>query len=486
MHKFRSLLVFCALVSGACCGEASAQNRLFGTYYGGEGIEHAGKSATDAAGNVYLTGNTESEVGLVTPDGFDTNLQGISAAFVAKFDPNGKLVWATYYGDGATTSGNDIGLDMFGNVYVLGNTTCPSSDLATPGAYDSSCQGSHEMFLVKFDPQGQRLWGTYIGGPDNEYSAALSVSPPGNVYLIGTTDSPQGIVPALSTDPTFGGVRDAVIAKFSPHGQLRWARYYGGTSSDQGLDIACRAFAIGAGDVCYVTGKTSSASGIATAGAHDPIYAAGNSDAYLARIDGSIGTLVWGTYYGGASRDDGLGVVVDSGLNAYIAGFTFSTNSMASANAFDTSYSNDGKTDLFLAKFTSSGVRVVGTYYGSPQQELFQDLAIDTNGSIYVLGTVEAEGGFATPGAYDPTFNGQYDALFAKFDSMLVRKHATYYGGSGFEMGGGGSGGLAITPSNQIYLYGTTGSSGSIATPGAHKTVPEETESFLVKFAPWL
>lgn len=488
MHSlFRHFLIFTALISifSACPREGLAQNRIWGTYYGGEGSEWASKIATDSAGNAYVTGKTESKVGVVTPNAFDTSLDGISGAYVAKFDPSGKPVWATYYGDSSQTQGTDIGLDVYGNVYVLGNTSCPSNGLATVGAYDSVCQGAQEMFLVKFDSQGKRLWGTYFGGANAEYSDALSVSPAGDVYLIGNTDSPQGIVPMSSPDSSFGGDRDSVIAKFSSQGKLYWARYYGGIGFERGADIACKTFALGVPEVCYITGQTTSGSGIATPGTHDTVYAVGNSDAYLARIEGNSGALVWGTYYGGNGRDDGLAVVVDSNLNAIIGGFTFSSDSIASGNGFDKAYTGDGRTDLFLAKFTPSGARLVGTYYGGTNQELFYDMAIDANNKIYVLGSVEVDSGLPTAGAYDATFNGQYDVILAKFDSVLVRLRATYYGGSYFEMGGGSSGGVSVSPSNQIYLYGTTGSDNSIATPGAFKTIPQGSESFLVKFSQW-
>ncbi len=251
MFLAKHVLVVGSIVSALASytPESKAQMRLWGTYYGGSVIETVRKVAVDAGGNIYAVGATMSPNGIATPNGFDSikepspNMEfPETSGYIAKFNTNGVLIWATYYGDSGTTHVHlfDLGLDASGNVYVLGKAECPASGLATAGAFKSQCEGSTDMYLAKFDPAGKRLWGTYFGGTGSDLPGGLSVTPSGAVYLIGSTSS-QGIASMQSPDKTLRGDQDAVIARFTTQGTLLWTRYFGGDGYESGFDIACRA-----------------------------------------------------------------------------------------------------------------------------------------------------------------------------------------------------------------------------------------------------
>lgn len=474
--------------------EAFGLTRDWGTYYGGTGIDHISKVTTDQAGNVYVVGYTGSANNIIPPNkinlAFDPSLEAQYEAFVAKFNTQGVLQWATYYGD-ANTYGVAIAVDDFGGVYVTGSVNCPSQALATVGAHDISCDGASDMFLVKFNANGQRIWGTYLGGEGMDSANSIAVvtktSVPGNVYLIGRTDSKQGIVSfgIPSEDATLAGTTDAVIARFNAYGKLQWARYFGGSQVDEGRDIACKNYIPNVGEGCYIIGRTQS-TGLATNGAWDTTLS-GTSDAFLAKLSGYTGKILWSTYYGGSSYDDGISVVIGANLHVYIGGDTYSTDAMATLNAFQTTLSGQDLNDSFLARFNPDGMRQWGTYFGAPNDDDLLDLAIDVNNNLYVAGRSmwNLNNELASPNAYDGTFNGDVDAVLAKFNSVGTRLWSTYYGGSPDKgTGSEGAAGIAIDAQNRVYVGGFSGAPNAIASPGAHQTQQsgDVYDGMLIKF----
>lgn len=142
----------------------SAQNyRLWATYYGGADQDAGYKISTDASGNVYMTGQTSSATGIATAGAFQNTYGGGVDAYLVKFDGAGNRLWATYYGGSGADFGYGVKTDAAGNIYLTGYTES-TSGIATVGAHQTVYGGSNDAFLVKFDSNGNRLWGTYYGG----------------------------------------------------------------------------------------------------------------------------------------------------------------------------------------------------------------------------------------------------------------------------------------------------------------------------------
>lgn len=142
-------------------------------------------------------------------------------------------------------------------------------------------------------------------------------------------------------------------------------------------------------------------------------------------------------------------------------------------------YHSGGGSDAFLAKFSSSGVRIWGTYYGGMDRDEGYSCVVDPSGYVYLAGTTRS-GGMASYGAHQTTKEGTEDAFLVKFDSNGIRQWATYYGGTFNETALA----CALSGSDAVYLTGLTSSSNNIATPAAY---PEThaggvVEAFLVKF----
>jgi hypothetical protein len=462
--------------------------RLWGTYYGGTGIDYGYSCATDASGNVYMVGNTESNTGTViaTVGAHQTSNGGGFNAFLVKFNSSGVRQWATYYGGSGYNDGIGCSVDLNNNVFLAGTATSSEPALVTIGAHQTIQGGNSDAYLVKFNSAGVRQWGTYYGGTGNEGLNDCKTDAAGNVYITGYTTSSSGISIATvgSHQNSNGGTDDAYLVKFNSAGVRQWGTFYGGSGYEAGNGCS-----IDASGNIYLIGNTTSTSGtvIATAGSHQSLHGGSSYDAFLVKFN-AAGVRQWGTYYGGNGDDvaGGFGASsIDVSGNIYFTG----RSSTASGSAIATSGSHQenyggGAFDAYLVKFNGAGVRQWGTYYGDLGFDNGISCSSDALGFVYVAGnTTSSASAIATAGDYQPTFGGgTNDAFLTKFNNAGVRQWGTYYGGSGSDTG------ISCTSdvNGNIYFSGYTDSNTGldIATSGTHQASygGGSYDAFLVKF----
>lgn len=406
----------------------------------------------------------------------------LSSAFA--FSQNSRQ-WGTYYGGTRTDIGFNSAADKFGNVYLIGYTQDTSSLTFTSGGFQNTYGGgNNDAFLVKFDSNGNRLWATYYGGSGDDQGYAVTTDSNGDVYIAGFTNSPANIATAGSHDATYGGgTYDGFIAKFNASGARQWGTYYGASNSAYPQSLAVDPN----GDI-YVAGYTSDnlAGSIATPGAHQTVYGGGNYDAFLAKFT-AAGVRLWGTYYGGSGSEgvtppatvpgDNVGITVDAAGNPYLCGFTSSTAGIATPGAIQTAYA--GATDAFLVKFTSSGTRLWGTYYGDAFQDEGRSVAVHGN-NVYLSGRTASTSNIATLGSYQDTYGGgSFDSFLSRIDTSGNLIWTTYYGGTVQEWG------LSVTTDleGNIYQAGRSSSTASIASADGHQTTfGGNIDAYVVKF----
>ena len=415
------------------------------TYYGGTGFDMGTNVATDASGNVYLAGSTNSAVGIALSGFSNTYGGGVSDAFLVKFNSSGTRLWATYYGGVGTDYGYGVVTDASGNVYLSGNTAS-ASNIAS-GGFQNSISWPWDAFLVKFNSAGIRQWATYYGYQGTEDGNSLATDASGNVYLAGSTSSLLNIASG-GFQNVYGGGSDAYLVKFDPTGTRLWATYYGGTGSDAGNSVATDV----SGNV-YLAGSTTSLSNIASGGFQNT-HGGVSTNPFLVKFNSS-GNRLWATYYGGTGQDAGTAVATDGLGNVYLAGQVLSTTGIASGG-FQNIHGG-GSSDCFLAKFNSSGSRLWATYYGGSTFDVNSHIATDRNNNVYLM--MEAEDQPTDPNLIDvcasqPVFNGNSptdpfafnagqgpeDQIIVKFSPSGQKLCATYLGGVGeddLENGGG-------------------------------------------------
>ncbi|MEX1193295.1 MAG: SBBP repeat-containing protein, partial [Brumimicrobium sp.] len=383
------------------------------------------------------------------------------------------LLWSTYYGGDAPEEGNSTVTDELDNVFISG-TTSSASNIATVGAHQGTFNdGFYDAFLIKFDGNGNRIWGTYYGGDDVDYSNSCDYSN-GNVYISGGTSSSNNI--ALNGHQnSFGGNEDAFLVKFNSNGIREWATYYGGDSNTQEHAYSCSTDDLGN---VYLVGQTGSQNNISTPGSHQPNLVLGQSpspvDGFLAKFDGD-GNRLWGTYYGGDLNDEIRSVdVSEDGNLVFISGYTASDNNIATSGTHQTV--NGGVNDSFLAKFNSDGIRQWGTYFGGNDNDRAYSCSIESfvskiNSStnelyIYMTGETESANNISTSGSHQDNFGGGFsDGFLAKFNNDGLIEWSTYFGGSADDI----SRSCYADNKGKIYVTGNTSSDNNISTPNSYQ-----------------
>ncbi len=384
-------------------------------------------------------------------------------------DPPTRL-WGTYYGGSSTDIGYATFADVNGNSYITGYTYS-TNNIATSGAHQTSLSTTPDAFLVKFNSDGVRQWGTYYGGSSSDYGYAVTADANGYVYITGYTYSSNNIATSNGHQPTLSTTPDGFLVQFNSSGVRQWGTYYGGTSTD----IVYAACSDNSGNV-YITGYTYSTTNIATSNGHQPSIST-TPDAFLVKFNTS-GVRQWGTYYGGTSTDYGWGCGCDGDNNVFLGGYTYSSNNIATSNGFQTTLNTTP--DGFLVKFNSSGVRQWGTYYGGNSTDIGYGVAADANGNSYLCGYTYSTNNIASSNAHQTSLGGYMDAFVVKFNSDGSRAWGTYYGGTDYDYGYGG---VAADPNGNVYLSGYTYSYNNIATSDAYQSsMYTPYDGFLVMF----
>jgi gliding motility-associated-like protein len=415
------------------------------------------------------------------------DIKNVDASQSLIIDPLVRL-WGTYYG------GTDLDAfwyclsDAANNVYASGLAES-LNNIASVGAYQTVYGGAGSSFwqgdamLVKFDPNGVRLWGTYFGGAGSDFTHMLHIDLAGDISLVGMTSTTNSAVMATpgAHQTLFGGGTswgDAFVAKFDVSGSRIWSTYYGGTGDEWAIGISGDA----TGNL-YISLESSTPSGpaIASPGAYQ-ISSGGGMDAVLAKFN-SAGVRQWGTFYGGTGFDNALGCATDAAGNTYIVGQTASPNAIASPGSHQTGFG--GFNDGYIAKFDPSGNRLWATYYGGTGNDHMIYVAIGGSGNVYVTGSTSTPGGtiMATPGSHQPNYNGGgSDCFLAKFTPLGSRVWSTYYGGNSIDQYAF----VSVSSSESIYISGetATASGTEIATPCTYQLTNGGggRDAFLAKF----
>jgi hypothetical protein len=249
---------------------------------------------------------------------------------------------------------------------------------------------------------------------------------------------------------------------------LVYSTFLGGSDTNNGLGIAVDE----AGDA-YLTGFTTSPDFPTTPGAFQTEYG-GGQDGFVTKLDASGSKLVYSSYLGGSGQDQGSGIAVDQSGDAFITGFTQSTNFPVSPSAFQAACGNPSACEnAFVTAINSTGSALMySTYLGGSYDQGY-GITVDSSDSAYVTGFAEA--GFpTTPGAFQPTYAGGSDAFVTKINSMgSTLIYSTYLGGSNYDQGYG----IAIDQAGDAYVTGFTESVNYPVTPGAVQTVCNEGKS---------
>ncbi|MGP8214918.1 MAG: gliding motility-associated C-terminal domain-containing protein [Bacteroidia bacterium] len=361
-----------------------------------------------------------------------------------------KLVWATYYpGTGSNGFEEVYSMQEDGtNVWVTGwaqSINFPTLNSGGGTYFQDTNAGSMNVFIAQFDTAGVLKWATYYGGNTQDMGNSI-YSDGTNVWVTGQTNSTN--FPTLNPgggtyfQGTAGGIgaRNAFILQFSITGILKWATYYGGSSTDEGNSIQSD------GTNVWVTGQTSSL--------NFPTLNPGGGT-YFQGVDGgggfnlfilkftTSGVCKWATYYGGSGNGDIGNSIYSDGTNVWVTGQTNSIN-FPTLNPGSGAYYQGTLTsthgNAFILQFNILGVCEWATYYGGNGNGDMGNSIYSDGTNVWLTGQTYSTN-FPTlnpgGGAY---FQGSiagpgYNAFILQFNSTGICKWATYYGGNSGDVG---------------------------------------------------
>lgn len=400
------------------------------TYFGGSNIDYG----RGVVGNnfIYQTGETQSNNFPVTAGAHQTTISSGRDAYVAKWNKFGGQVWTTYYGGTSTDAGEDIDMDPSGNVYITGRTR--SGFPVSAGAYQTSPGGGDESFLVKFDPNGTRLWATYVGGEDNEEGRDVTVDGAGNAIVVGWTESNFQIATGGAVQTSRGGNEDIFIMKFNATGTRLWGSYYGGSSLDEAESVDTD----GSNNI-LITGRTYGNWPVGACCGNTTWQSSkgggfGDQDIFVLKLNPDGNQRLWSTYYGGSNIERGFGIAVDAADNVLVTGNCDGNNfptTFGTIQPFWAGGGSWGNSDAVLVKFAPTGSRTWSTYYGGSNYDQGMSVHVIGTNEIYMVG--ETASGFWP--SQDPCQSG-CTGTFCGFVVHLngtgsVREMSSFIGGAG-------------------------------------------------------
>jgi hypothetical protein len=505
----------------------------YSTYLGGSGAESCSAItglpftpgcpaiAVDAASNAYVAGSTTSTNFPQTAGEFQPDLgTGATAnVFVAKFNANGILLFATYLGGNGTDYAAGVAADSGFDVIVAGTASSgnfPTTNGPNNTAFQTTpVSGGKHVFVSKLDPTGRTLlYSTYLSGHGTDIASGLAVDQGGsNAYVTGTTtstDSETGFPSTLGAyQITSKAMNQFFFTKVDPNASgsasVLYSTYFGGSSPSTG-GVVGGGIAVDINSNAYITGGTNFID--------MPILNAfqatnkGGYDVFVAKINpsGVTGTqLLYSTYLGGSGDDIGFGIAVDSSPNAYVTGSTASTDFNAGAvGTTALQPGNGGGTDAFVAKL---GVLCTGascttplpliyfSYLGGAGTDVGTAIGVDNNAAARITGWTNSPNFPIVGNPLQSTYGGgSSDAFYASVDTLAtcspittptcaVTSSSSYFGGSGADLGTG----LALDTQGSSYLAGETAStSGFPLRNSAQGALSGPSDAFVAKLAPVL
>ncbi len=339
----------------------------WGSYFQGNRTLSLGAVGVGNDNDVYIYGSTNSS-NLATTGVFQEiiappfvssngNLNAPNYPVLARFDDTGQLIWTTYYGPDILAQNTisldaaDVAIDFSNNVYISGRSNDTASFYGTTDAHQPSNAGETDFFIAKFNPMGQRVWGTYYGGLLNEHNPKIAIPRDNILYISGTTQSDSHISTPGSWQENFmASFNCSFLAKFDLDGNRLWGTYIGNNNGQFiSVDVDVQ------GNV-YVCGAIADDESIITEGSWQEIYAGGNRDSFFLKFNPQGDELLWGSYYGGSDLEQSLvfskTIRVSDNNNVFLSGSTFSMNNIASEGAFEENHYLNGDFGVgFIAKF---------------------------------------------------------------------------------------------------------------------------------------
>jgi len=460
-----TLLGFLCINSKIITVNAQPPSWLWAKSAGDASYDYAQSVTADSLGNSYVTGYFNMSITFDVNHTFFSN--GSADLYIVKYDPVGNVIWVKSAGGNDFDISTSVAVDKLGNVYLTGyfkssSLTFGSTTLVNAGG------SSYDIFIVKYDPDGNVLWAQSIGGTGDDRGYCIAVDDPGNIFIAGyffsptimigtftltnngfsdifiakyTTDgtalwvnSPVGpgweYIYGVAVDHsgnsfiagklngntlTFGTIvlvkvanHDMFVAKYSSTGQVLWAKNAGVSGDNSSNFVAADIYGS-----CFVTGRFGGNS--ITFGSFT-LTNAGNGDVFLVKYD-VPGNVIWAKSAGGAQNDEAYSVTADKSGYIYAAGYFKSVSIDFGSNVL-TNISSSGTADMFITEYDPDGNNIWALSAGGTGDEIAYSVAVDSLRNSFSAGYIGSS--TVVFGNTTLSSNGSTDMFVAKTDNLPV------------------------------------------------------------------
>ena len=279
----------------------------------------------DSNTDVVIAGYTNDD--LVAPNA-DTEIPPSADAWIAKYDSDGNQLWIEQFGTGEGDETFGLDLDSEDNIYTTGWTR---GDLGGPNNLNENGEVTYDIWLAKYDPNGNQQWVEQIGTNDFDWSWDVAVDADDNIYTTGWTLGDLG--------GSNSGSYDVWVAKYDSDGNQQQLMQFGTSGDDAALGID-----VDDSDNYYLTGYTDGdISGAGNAGSYD---------AWVAKYD-SQGNQIWIEQFGTSELENAYEVSVSNG-EVFVTGTTEGSLGSENSGSFDAWIGRFSAADGTLLDFNSS------------------------------------------------------------------------------------------------------------------------------------
>jgi hypothetical protein len=430
MRKFRLLIILLFFTVLSNLIFAQIPKWQWASRAGGPAYDISNSVITDESGNSYITGYFESDTIIL---GSDTLINaGGYDIFLAKYDVNGNVIWAKRAGGRYWDQANSVALDSAGNIYVAGYF---QSDTITFGSTTLINKGTYNIFLAKYDNNGNVIWAKSAGGSSEDYASSVAVDKSGNVVLTGYYSSAS--IKFGNNILMNAGYVDIFLAKYDSNGNVLWAISEGGPNNDYATSVAVDAL-----NNIYITGYFYSTT---INFASTILQNEAGNNVFVAKYDVN-GNVLWAESAGETAIGQASSIAVDASGNEYVTGY-YSSNTINFGNTTLTN-TEDQFNDIFLVKYNANGNMLWAKNAGGKDDDQANNVAVDVLGNVYLTGY------FNSPtinfGSIPLTSESSYDIFLSKYDANGNVIWAESVGGKNVDEGNA----IAVDKTGNIFVTG--------------------------------
>lgn len=388
-------------------------NQTSNTAWGILGNSSVGSNAItkDNSGNIYITGNFQ---GTAIFGSNHITTTGDNDVYLAKYSSEGVLIWVKTAGSLAGDISLDCVIDGNGDIVITGYYF----DSITFGTTRLTNSGSSDVFIVKYDTNGNVIWAKSSGGTSLDISSAIEVDNLGNIYICGYFNNSITFDGISTFTLISAGLQEGYLAKFDSNGITQWAKAISGSSNQIAKDILVSSTSI------FVLGEYENATnfGISCALTSE----VSNREIFVAKysLNGDCQSAIG---FGGSGTDLASRLAKDANSNIFVCGSIFGNSTLGPF-----SLSSYGNSDAFFVKMNNNLSILYAKLLGGPSLDIANDISIDGSGNVFLTGHYT---GSMSNGVKTVNSNGTSDVFVSKFTNLGNPIWLQGFGGADFEAG---------------------------------------------------